>query len=82
MNLDFNKLKNSLGKKLKFEANYIKEDKSFFKDVFYAVLIEVRENHIIVQQTYVVSNEEFKDVIISQKRKLIRGRFIINDEIP
>lgn len=82
MNIDVNKLKRSIGKKLKFEATYLKVDKSKFEDVFYAVLKEVNEEYIIVEQTYVVADEDYNDIILTQKRKLIKDKFTITREIP
>jgi uncharacterized protein YxjI len=80
MNIDFNKLKRSIGKKLKFEATYLKADKSKFEDAFYAVLKEVNEEFIIVEQTYVVADEDYNDMVLTQKRKLIKDKYIIDTE--
>jgi hypothetical protein len=84
MNLDFNVLKKSIGKRLKFEANYISTDKvNSFKDVFYATLIEVSNDFIIVEQFTVNSDENYEnEKIVLRKRKLVKNAFIISTEIP
>lgn len=83
MNIDVNKLKRSIGKKLKFEAYYLKENKSKFTHVFYAVLEDVFDEYIIVEEEYVLVDDNFKDNITVQKRKLFKDKFtIITREIP
>jgi hypothetical protein len=84
MNLDFNVLKKSIGKKVKFEANYMSTDKvNSFKDVFYATLIEVSNDFIIVEQFTISSDENYEnEKIVLLKRKLIKDTFIISTEIP
>lgn len=82
MKIDSNILNKSLGKKLKFMAEYyINEDN--FRDVFYATLIEVNEDYIIVEQLFVVQDKDFENEILrSIKRKLKKGNFKILNEIP
>jgi len=82
MNIDVNKLKRSIGKKLKFEADYLKVDGTSFTDIFYAVLKEAEEGFIIVEQTYIFSDEDYKDTILTQRRRLEKGKYSISREIP
>lgn len=83
MNIDFKFLDNSVNKMLKFEASYLLKDKSTFKDMFYAYLREVGDNYIIVEQFFVKSDKNYEnEQIVSIKRKLIKGNFNINNEIP
>lgn len=49
MNMDFNLLKKSIGKRLMFKATFLLEDRSLFTDKFYAFLREVDlENSFLV----------------------------------
>lgn len=82
MNIDFNILKKSIGKRLKFEVIYF-FDKTQYKDIFYATLIEIFDNYIIVEQFTVDSDDNFENEKIKLiKRKLIKDKFNINTEIP
>ncbi|ENA1795717.1 hypothetical protein ABF176_002565 [Flavobacterium psychrophilum] len=83
MNIDFNKFEKSIGKRLKFECSHILDDKTIFTDVFYASLREVSEDFIIVEQYLIESDENFEnDKIKSNKRKLLKNKFKLNNEIP
>lgn len=82
MNMDFNFLKRSIGKNLKFEATYLSNNKSFV-DVFYATLSEVFDDYIIIEQFTVESDDNFENEKAKFiKRKLIKGSFTISNEIP
>ncbi|ELY2018138.1 hypothetical protein SL053_002051 [Flavobacterium psychrophilum] len=83
MNIDFTKFEKSIGKRLKFECSHILEGKTIFTDVFYASLREVSEDFIIVEQYLIESDENFEnDKIKSNKRKLLKNKFKLNNEIP
>lgn len=60
MNIDFNKLKSSVGKRLKFEIAFYLVDNSTFTDVFYAYLREVFDDYIIVEQFTIDSDDNLK----------------------
>lgn len=82
MNIDFNILKKSIGKRLKFEVIYF-FNKTPYKDIFYATLIEIFDDYIIVEQFTVDSDDNFENEKIKLiKRKLIKNKFTINTEIP
>ena len=83
MNIDFNFLKKSIGKELKFEAKYLTKENGNFLDRFYATLREVKDDFIIVEQYIVQSDENENYKIVSNKRKLQKGVFTIDtNEIP
>lgn len=81
MNIDFEFLKKSINKNLKFKKTYFLNNNSFI-DVFYAILKEVGDDYIIVEQFYVKSDDNFNEEIVSQKRKLVKKSFEIDKEIP
>jgi hypothetical protein len=81
MDVVFNKLKKSIGKKLKFNVAYVTSATESFTDVFYATVKEVEDNFIIVEQIIVLVGDNYKEQIIGQKRKLLKGEFTIDKEI-
>ena len=82
MNIDFNFLKKSVGKRLKFEVTYYIKHISY-DDVFYATLSEVFDDYIIVEQFTVETDDNFENEKVKIiKRKLIKNKFNINNEIP
>lgn len=83
MNIDFNFLKKSVGKTLKFEVRYTFGINNYFDDIFYATLNEVFEDYIIVEQFTVEADDNFENEKIKMiKRKLVKRRFSISNEIP
>lgn len=84
MNIDFNKLKSSVGKRLKFEIAFYLADNSTFTDVFYAYLREVFDDYIIVEQFTIDSDDNYENPKITSKfRKLSKNAFNIDTkEIP
>jgi hypothetical protein len=77
MNIDLNIFRNSIGRKLKFCTHY-KENDLVFDEDFHAKLLAVDKDYIIVEQTFVRSNEAFEEQLMIQKRKLLRGMFTID----
>lgn len=83
VNIDFGFLKSSIGKILLFQAKYYSPDGVVFNDVFYATLLEVHEDYIIVAQFHVISDEKFEnEKYVQHKRKLNKGRFSISKSTP
>lgn len=81
MIVDFKHLKKSIGKTLKFEASYIING-SRFNDGFYAVLKEINEDSLIVEETFVSVEDGYQDTLKVQKRLLKKGSFLLSREIP
>jgi len=82
MNIDFDLLKKSIGKRLKFEVGYY-INSTLYDDIFYATLTDVFDNYIIVEQFTIEYNENYEDERVKMiKRKLIKSKFNINKEIP
>lgn len=82
MNIDFKLLKNSVGKRLRFEVSVGLDNKETFTDIFYATLREVGSDFIIVEHYYLKSDENFNQELVSQKRKLVKNKFTLSPEIP
>lgn len=77
MNIDFDLLKNSVGKEFKFETSYKFSDKEF-TDKFYAELIWVENDFIIVQQRLLYMTEDNENNLGVFRRKLNKGGFTID----
>lgn len=77
------KLKNSVGKRLKFKtscvvgANYDK-----LEDVFYATLLSVNADCIIVEQISINVDKDAKVTLTKTERTLYFNKFEIDKEIP
>ena len=82
MNIDFNFLKKSLNKRLKFQVIVFLENGEKFTDDFYGYIKEVNDNYIIVEHFYLQSDENFAQRKVSQKRKLIKNEFVIDKDTP
>ena len=83
MNIDFNFLKKSIGKLLKFEVTYFFENETSYDDIFYAVLQEVFDDYVIVEQFTVESDNNFENEKVRLiKRKLVKDNFIISKDTP
>ena len=81
--ITLSKLKNSVGKRLKFKvscivgANYDK-----LKDIFYATLLSVNDDCIIVEQIFINVDKDDKVILTKTERTLYFNKFEIDNEIP
>ena len=85
MNIDFNFLSKSVGKRLLFETSFLLEDRSVFIDIFYAFLrkVDTENDFIIVEQYFVETDENYEnEKIKSIKRRLSKGNFDISNTTP
>ncbi len=82
MKFDFKLFKNSVGKNLKFEVTVRLTKNDTFTDAFYVVLREVYADYIIVEHFYLQSDKDFNEIVVSQKRKLVKEKFKLCTEIP
>lgn len=80
MNYDLKRFEKSIGKSLKFEVLSILKDNSKIVEIFYAVLksVNVEEEYIIVEQHYIESDENYNEILKSQKRKLHKNKFQVD----
>lgn len=77
MNIDFNLLKKSIGKELKFQTEYT-VDEIHYVDKFYAVLKQVENDFIVVEQHLLYMNENADNNFGTFNRKLLKGDFTID----
>lgn len=76
MNIDFNLLKNSIGKEFKFITYYSFQDKKL-TDKFYAELVQVEDDYIIVKQHLLYMTDDNDNNVGIFHRKLNKGDFTI-----
>jgi len=69
---DLNDLAPIINKRTRFLVNNTSIP---FMDIFYGVIKEIKSDHIIVEQQYIKSNEDYSEELITQNRKLKNGTF-------
>lgn len=81
--LILSKLKNSVGKRLKFKV-FCFDVKSSIKleDIFYATLLKVGNDFITVEQNSINIAQDDKVTVKKTERNLFFGKFEIDNEIP
>ena len=77
------KLKNSVGKRLKFKTFcFIGNNYDKLEDIFYATLLSVNDNCIIVGQISINVDKDDKVILTKTERTLYFNKFEIDKEIP
>ena len=77
------KLKNSVGKRLKFKTFcFIGNNYDKLEDIFYATLLSVNDNCIVVEQISINVDKEDKVILTKTERTLYFNKFKIDSEIP
>ena len=77
------KLKNSVGKRLKFKTFcFVGDNYDKLEDVFYATLLSVNGNCIIVEQISINVDKNDKVILTKTERTLYFNKFEIDKEIP
>ena len=77
------KLKNSVGKRLKFKTFcFIGNNYDKLEDIFYATLLSVNDNCIIVEQISINVDKDDKVILTKMERTLYFKKFEIDKEIP
>ena len=77
------KLKNSIGKRLKFRVSCLlvtNYDK--LQDIFYATLLSVNDDYIVVEQTFINIDKDGKVNLDRIERTLYFDKFEIDKETP
>ena len=81
--ITFSKLKNSVGKRLKFKTFcFIGNNYDKLEDIFYATLLSVNDNCIIVEQISINVDKDDKVILTKMERTLYFKKFEIDKEIP
>lgn len=82
-NLYLSKLKNSVGKRLKFKTFcFVGDNYDKLEDIFYATLLSVNDNCIIVEQISINVDKDDKVTLTKTERTLYFDKFKIDSEIP
>lgn len=81
--ITLSKLKNSVGKRLKFKTFcFVGDNYDKLEDIFYATLLSVSDDCIVVEQISIDINKDDKITLIKTERTLYFGKFKIDNEIP
>ena len=82
-NLYLSKLKNSVGKRLKFKTFcFVGNNFDKVEDVFYATLLSVNDDCITVEQNSINVDKDGKITLTKTERTLYFNKFEIDKEIP
>ena len=82
-NLYLSKLKNSVGKRLKFKTFcFVGNNFDKVEDVFYATLLSVNDDCITVEQNSINVDKDDKVTFTKTERTLYFNKFEIDKEIP
>lgn len=82
-NLYLSKLKNSVGKRLKFKTFcFVGNNFDKVEDVFYATLLSVNDDCITVEQNSINVDKDDKVTLTKTERTLYFNKFEIDKEIP
>lgn len=77
------KLKNSVGKRLKFKTFcFVGNNYNKLEDIFYATLLSVSDDCIIVEQISINVDKDDKVTLTKTERTLYFDKFKIDSEIP
>jgi len=77
------KLKNSVGKRLKFKVScLVGTNYNKLEDIFYATLLSVNDDCIIVEQIFINVDKHDKVTLTKTERTLYFNKFEIDNEIP
>jgi len=81
--ITLSKLKNSVGKRLKFKTFcFVGNSYDKLEDIFYATLLSVNNDCIVVEQISINVNKDDKVTLTKTERTLYFDKFKIDSEIP
>ena len=81
--LFLSKLKNSVGKRLKFKTFcFVGNSYDKLEDIFYATLLSVNDDCIVVEQISINVYKDDKVTLTKTERTLYFNKFKIDSEIP
>ena len=81
--ITLSKLKNSVGKRLKFKVScFVGTNFEKLEDVFYATLLSVNNEYIVVEQVSINIDQDNKVTLNKTERILYFSKFELDNEIP
>ena len=81
--ITLSKLKNSVGKRLKFKTFcFVGDNYDKLEDIFYATLLSVNNDCIVVEQISINVDKDDKVTLTKTERTLYFDKFKIDSEIP